>query len=89
MSEPTFTFDLATEPVIATFILIFLVALMILIYAKFRVFILALIVEIFSLIIGLNALGINGIPISPYFQLFFVLIQTIFFVLITIEVFEK
>ena len=89
MIQQEFTFDFNTEPIITIIMLIFLLALMLLIYAKFRIFVLALVVEIFSLIIGLEALSISGFPLSPYFQLFFILIQSVLFTIISLEAFGK
>lgn len=75
------------------FILVFLIVLMWYFYTKYKAnqikFLIVLVVFLFSIVIGMGSITSLSIPFSPYFQLFFLLIQTIFFILSALEVFER
>ena len=58
-------------------IIVFLLVLELVLYVKYRLFRLILVVYLFSLIIGGLALTVGTIPFTPYFQMFFMLFQTI------------
>lgn len=70
--------------------LVFLMVLMLFMYySKKRIeFIPILIIFLFSLIMGINSLSID-FPLTPYFQLFFMLFQTIFFVLAALNYYNN
>lgn len=75
------------------FILVFLIVLMWYFFTKYRSnqvkFLIVLVIFLFSIVIGVSSITSFSIPFSPWFQLFFLLIQTIFFILSALEVFEK
>lgn len=75
------------------FVLVFLIVLMWYFHTKYKAnqmkFLIVLVIFLFSIVIGVSSLTYFSIPFSPYFQLFFMLIQTIFFILTAIEVFER
>lgn len=77
------------EPIVSVFILIFLIGLMLLFYLKFRIFLVILTIFLFSLVMGGLSIQHGTIPFSPYLQLFFIVLQTIFFILTTVESFSK
>lgn len=87
---PTSQFDLlGFYPLMAFFGLIFLLGLMIFCYLKIRVFVVILVIYGFSLIIGIMAFSESIIPFTPFLQIFFLIFQTIIFIITTIETFEK
>jgi len=73
---------LSTWIIVSLLILVFLIGLtLFLYYSKKRIeFVPILIVFLFSIIIGIGSFSIQ-LPLTPYFQIFFILFQTIFFVL--------
>ena len=76
-------------PILTILILFVLMGLMIYFYRKLRVFPIILVVYLFSLVIGTMSIGEGIIPYTPYFQFFFLLIQTIFFMLTALNLFTK
>ena len=80
MDNP-FEIDYLLTPIISFLILFILMIIMVFLYAKMRVFLPILVVFLFSLIIGIVSLGTPNFPFSPWFQVFFIMFQTIFFVL--------
>lgn len=74
-------------PLMTFFVIIFLFAIMIFCYLKIRVFVVILAIYLFSLVIGITAMNESIIPFTPFLQLFFLLFQTIIFVITSIEVF--
>jgi len=76
-------------PIMVLFVIIFLFGLMIFCYLKIRVFVVILGIYLFSLIIGILALSESIIPFTPYLQIFFLIFQTIIFIIVSIEVFNK
>lgn len=68
-----------TEPMevlVTFFIILVLIVLMTVLYAKLRVYPIIIVVFAFSLIIGVNSLSLS-LPLTPYFQVFFLTYQTI------------
>lgn len=63
--------------------------LMIFFYLKKRNWIIILIIFLFSLIFGVMSLSAVDIPFTPYAQIFFLLFQSIFFTLTSIELWER
>jgi len=83
-------FDLlGVYPIMTLFIIVFLFALMLFCYLKIRVFIVILGIYLFSLIIGILALSESIIPFTPYIQIFFLIFQTLIFIIVSIETFQK
>lgn len=69
-------------------ILIFLMILMMVLYVKYRVPLLIITVYMFSLLLGYESLSIE-IPLTPYFQIFFLLFQSVLFILTAMDFFSK
>ena len=72
-------------PILSIIILFLLMVIMIVLYCKIRRFIVILMLFLFSLIIGIDSLKQGIIPFSPYIQIFFLLFQTIIFLIVAIE----
>ena len=73
--------------IISILILVFLMVLMLFMYYSKKKpieFVPILIVFLFSIILGIGSFSIQ-FPLTPYFQIFFVLFQTVFFVLTALE----
>lgn len=71
-------------------VLFLFMALIVVLYLKLEnntieKFLIILTVFLFSIIIGTTAIVEFAIPFSPYLQLFFLLFQTIFFILTALE----
>lgn len=73
------------NPITTMFILIVLMFVMIVLYLKVRYFLAILLVFLFSLILGVLALEIE-IPLTPYFQILFILFQLVIFLITAIEI---
>jgi len=74
-------------------ILVILILLMLFLYYKKRKktiteFLPILFVYLFSIILGIGSIG-TQIPISPYFQIFFVLFQSTYFFLSALEIYNN
>ena len=71
------------------FILVFLTVLMWYFFTTYKSnqtkFVVIVVIFLFSIIIGVSSIASVSIPFSPWFQLFFLLIQTIFFILSVID----
>lgn len=76
-------------PVLNIIVMMFLLILMIYFYGRNRVFPIMLIIFLFSLIIGVNSFSVHNIPFTPYFQLFFLLIQAVFFTLTSFDLYSS
>lgn len=76
------------NPLVSTFILILLMAIMIIVYLKIRIWLLVAILFFSSLIIGFMALNVEN-PFTPYFQMLFLLFQTIIFILTSLQAWRK
>jgi len=64
------------------FSIIFLVILMVLMmyfYKKVRRLLPIIVIFLFSIIIGIYSISIVGLPFTPWFQLFFILFQSVIF----------
>jgi len=75
------------KPVLVIFMLIFLLGLMLVFYNKhtYSFFLPMLLVFLFSIVIGVSSIIESSIPFSPYFQLFFILMQFVLFILFIME----
>ena len=69
--------------------LVIMMILMIYAYKKIRRFLPVLIIFLFSIVLGMMAMSVLGIPFTPWFQLFFILFQTIIFYYSVIELQEN
>lgn len=76
------------NPILSVIILLILLAIMVLLYLKLRVFLAILVVYCFSLIIGMNSISMGDIPFSPYFQTFFLVFQSVIFLITAIKVYK-
>lgn len=74
-------------PALNIFILVLFIALMLIAYYKIKRFIVVLFIFLFSLIIGVLAISTVELPFNPYLPIFFMLLQTIFFIMFTLEVY--
>ena len=75
--------------ILAIIVMFFLMGLMIFFYTVNRRWIIMLTIFLFSIIFGVIALSQFQIPFSPYFQLFFIIFQSIFFLLVSKDAFYK
>ena len=76
------------QPFLGVFVLLILMVIMVILYWKIRIWIAILIVFLFSLIIGVNSLTLEYIPFNPYFSIFFILFQSSFFIVRSIEIYK-
>ena len=77
------------QPFISLFILIILMIIMIILYMKVRIWLAILIVFLFSIILGITSISVENIPLNPYFSIFFILFQSVFFLMFSLEVFKR
>lgn len=83
---PEFT-NLLT-PILGIVILIVLMIVMFQLYIKARRFLPVLVVFIFSIVIGMNSLTESNIPFTPYFQIFFIIFQSVFFLMTSLDLYK-
>lgn len=76
------------QPFLGVFVLIILMIIMVILYKYIRIWLVILIVFLFSLIIGVNSLALEYIPFNPYLSIFFILFQSCFFIVISIETYK-
>ena len=69
----------------AIFILVLLLSVMIYLFAKKRYFLPILVVFLFSIVIGMDSIENSFLPFTPMFQIFFIVVQGIFFLLTVLE----
>jgi len=77
------------EPFIALFILIILMIIMTILYLKIRLFLPILVVFLFSIIIGFDSMSYDYIPFNPYFSIFFILFQSVFFIETSLQQYNR
>ena len=77
---------MSITPILSVFILFLIMFITIILFLKIRIFLVILVVFLFSLVIGISALSETSIPFSPYLQIFFLLHQSIIFLITSIEV---
>ena len=65
--------------IFSTITLVLLMGAMVLFYLKFKVWLVMLVILLFSFIFGVTSIGIYGFPFTPYFQIFFLIFQCNFF----------
>ena len=85
----TINWNIALEPFLSILVLIVLMLIMIIIYKYIRIWLAILVLFLFSLIIGINSIGIENIPFNPYISIFFILFQSIFFILMGLKVYKR
>jgi len=66
-------------PILSLVILVMMMLFMLYFYTKVKKMVFVLLIYVFSLPFGLISLGEYNIPFSPWFQLFFLMFQTIIF----------
>lgn len=71
--------NIAFEPFLAVFILLAVMVFMVIMYMKVRIFLVILMIYLFSIILGINSLALEHIPLNPYVSIFFLLFQSAFF----------
>ena len=69
--------------------IMFLICLMIYCYLKFRKILPAITILGFSFLIGMDFLISNYIPLTPYIPIFFIVFQTIMFLMIVLHLDEE
>ena len=74
--------------ILSVFILFLIMIITIIVYFKIRIFLIILVIYSFSLIIGMSALSETSIPFSPYLQIFFLLFESVIFLMTSIEVYS-
>lgn len=74
-------------PLMTFFSLLFLLVFMVYAFIKIRRFLVIVVIYLFSLIIGLYGFSESNIPFTPYFQIFFIIIQSVFFLTFTLELY--
>lgn len=84
-----FEIDYLLTPFLVFIILFILMVIMVYLYSKMRVFLPILVVFLFSIAIGITSLSTPNFPFSPYFQTFFIMFQSIFFLLTSKDVVRK
>lgn len=65
------------ENILIVLIMFFLISAEFWTLYKIRIYYVSLTIMLFSVIIGIGALGVENIPASPYFQVFFIVFQVI------------
>ena len=85
----TLDWNTVLQPFIALFILIILMIFMVILYKYVRIWVVILVLFLFSLIIGVYSLSYEYIPFNPYISILFILFQSIFFLIISLEVYKK
>lgn len=78
-SERDFNLESFITPIIDVGILLSLVLLMLVLYYKFRIFPIILLVALMSIIIGVSSISLQYNPFTPFFQIFFICFQVVFF----------
>lgn len=81
--------SMVLEPFIALFVLIILMILMIILYLKMRLFLVILVVFLFSIIIGFNSMTYEHIPFKPYLSIFFILFQSVIFIETSLQQYKR
>lgn len=79
-------FDL--NAMLSVFFIMVLIGLMIICYLKIRIPLVILLIFLFSLIIGIMFLGQEGIPFTPYIQLFFLFFQSTILIITFLEAYN-
>ena len=76
-------------PIMSLFVIIFLFGLMIFCYLKIRIFLVILVIYLFSLVIGISSFDESTIPFTSYLQIFFLIFQTILFFITALDTFQN
>lgn len=72
------------EPLITMAMLIFIMLITLILYIKVRRWVLILVIYLMSMVIFGQSLNIS-LPLAPYFQIFFIMFQTILFVMTSLD----
>lgn len=77
--EQVYNYESFLSPLVSVLIIFFCVGLMLYLYRYADYWLAILCVWLFSVIFGLASIQNFWLPFSPYIQIFFILIQTIYF----------
>lgn len=66
-------------------IMFFFIGLILVLYLKYKMYHIIIIVYLFGLVIGAMSFTIGYIPFTPYFQIFYVVFLTVIFVYTSID----
>jgi hypothetical protein len=77
------------DAILMVIVMIFLLILIIALYLKLRVWVLIMVVFAFNIIFAFISFDEKLIPFTPYFQLFFMLISGLIFLITSLEAYQK
>lgn len=80
---------ISVTSIFSILVLFLLMIIMIIVYAKMRVFLVILVIFLFSIVMGMTALQDFSIPFSPYLQIFFLMFQTVIFILTSLGAYNE
>ena len=80
-----FNLESFLTPILDVFILVVFMILMMYAFGKYRIFPLILLITLMSLVIGVISIELSYNPFTPYFQVFFICFQVVFFLKTAIE----
>ncbi|MGB5911851.1 MAG: hypothetical protein WBH31_11710 [Promethearchaeia archaeon] len=79
----------ALQPILTFLIIIVLMAVMLIVFLKIENWMVCLVILLFSLIIGILSISMGDIPFTPYFQIFFIVFQSVIFLITSLDAFTK
>lgn len=85
INETIWGFDSVLNPILEFFVILLLMFVMYIFYAKYRITALTIVNETISVIIFIGSIQSGTIPYTPYIQLFFIMFQTIIFLKVLIN----
>lgn len=77
------------DAILMVIVMLFLLILIIALYLKMRVWLLITVVFLFNIIFAFISFNEKLIPFTPYFQIFFMLISGLIFLITSLEAYEK
>lgn len=83
--QTSYTFDFGMNVLVGMLMMGILIILNLVVLSKYQYFMLSIIIELFSLIIGGMAITIQEFPLTPYFQIFFIIFQSGIFLIMGIK----
>lgn len=91
MIEQVIDFNMESflTPILDVGIMVAFIILMIYLYGKYRIFPLILLITLMSLIIGVISIQLSYNPFTPFFQIFFICINIVFFLQTSMEYMKK
>jgi len=79
LQDFNFNMESFLTPILDVGVLIVFIILMMILYAKLRILPIITLVMLISLIIGVVSIQLQYNPFTPWFQIFFILFQSVFF----------